>query len=54
MAKQAQQYKGFIIKKGRDCWGSISFFAYRDGWQHFDAADTLNELKETIDESLGE
>ena len=37
------------IKELKDCWGSTSYFGYKDGKQYTDACDTMEELKENYD-----
>lgn len=41
------------IKLLKDCWGSYSFFGYKDGRQYTEAYDTIEELIEDNNEFKG-
>ena len=38
------------IKELKDCWGSTSYFGYKDGKQYPEAYDTIEEIKEQYEE----
>ena len=38
------------IKELKDCWGSYSYFGFKDGKQYTEGFDTIEELKENYEE----
>lgn len=49
------EYKGFTIKKLKDCWSGESYFVYDSkGRQMFDGEDSEEGAKEQVDQYLGE
>ena len=38
------------IKELKDCWGSYSYFGYKDNKQYTEGYDTIEDLKEQYEE----
>lgn len=50
----AKNYKGFTIRKGKDCWGCEVWTVYKDGERYSDCMDCETEAIEWINDYLGE